>query len=101
MRSDFSSNNNKSFQSLIGVSAADYIFLLLLVCMFSGANGDPREKPFSIHPPCPGRINHNNMLNQQQQQHVCMYDHTYCSKSMNQPGKVANPACSQLNRENE
>ena len=29
-----------------------------------------------------------------------MYDHTY-SKSMNQPGKVASPACGQLNRENE
>ena len=28
-----------------------------------------------------------------------MYGHTY-SKSMNQPGKVANPARSQLNREN-
>ena len=32
--------------------------------------------------------------------YVCMYDHTY-SKSMDQPGKVANPARSQLNRENE
>ena len=32
--------------------------------------------------------------------HVCMYGHTY-SKSMDQPGKVANPACGQLNRENE
>ena len=31
--------------------------------------------------------------------HVCMYDHTY-SKSMDQPGKVANPAHGQLNREN-
>ena len=29
-----------------------------------------------------------------------MYGHTY-SKSMDQPGKVANPACGQLNRENE
>ena len=30
---------------------------------------------------------------------VCMYGHTY-SKSMDQPGKVANPACGKLNREN-
>ena len=30
----------------------------------------------------------------------CMYGHTY-SKSMDQPGKVANPARGQLNRENE
>ena len=29
---------------------------------------------------------------------VCMYGHTY-SKSMDQPGKVANPALGQLNRE--
>ena len=32
--------------------------------------------------------------------YVCMYGHT-CSKSMDQPGKVANPARGQLNRENE
>ena len=32
--------------------------------------------------------------------HVCMYRHTY-SKSMYQPGKVANPARGQLNREYE
>ena len=31
----------------------------------------------------------------------CMYGHTYYSKSMDQPGKVANPARGQLNRENE
>ena len=31
---------------------------------------------------------------------ICMYGHTY-SKSMDQPGKVANPARGQLNRENE
>ena len=31
--------------------------------------------------------------------YVCMYSHTY-SKSMEQPGKVANSACGQLNREN-
>ena len=31
---------------------------------------------------------------------VCMYSHTY-SKSMDQPGEVANPARGQLNRENE
>ena len=31
--------------------------------------------------------------------HLCMYCHTY-SKSMDQPGKVANPARGQLNREN-
>ena len=30
----------------------------------------------------------------------CMYGHTY-SKSTDQPGKVANPARGQLNRENE
>ena len=29
-----------------------------------------------------------------------MYGHTY-NKSMDQPGKVANPTCGQLNRENE
>ena len=29
---------------------------------------------------------------------VCMYGHTY-SKNMDQPGKVANPARGQLNRE--
>ena len=32
--------------------------------------------------------------------YVCMYGHTY-SKSIHQPGKVANPARGQLNRENE
>ena len=32
--------------------------------------------------------------------YVCMYGHTF-SKSMNPPGKVANPARDQLNRENE
>ena len=32
--------------------------------------------------------------------YVCMYGHTY-SKSMDQPGKVANPARGQLNRKNE
>ena len=32
--------------------------------------------------------------------HVCTYGHTY-SESMDQPGKVANPARGQLNRENE
>ena len=31
---------------------------------------------------------------------VRMYDHTY-SRSINQPGKVANPARGQLNRENQ
>ena len=31
--------------------------------------------------------------------YVSMYGHTY-SKSMDQPGKVANPALGQLNREN-
>ena len=31
---------------------------------------------------------------------MCAYGHTY-SKSMDQPGKVANPARDQLNRENE
>ena len=31
--------------------------------------------------------------------YVCMYGHTY-SKSMDQPGKVANPARDQLNEEN-
>ena len=31
---------------------------------------------------------------------VCMYGQTY-SKSMDQPGKIANPACGQLNREND
>ena len=33
-------------------------------------------------------------------QYICMYGHTY-SKSMDQPGKIANPARGQLNRENE
>ena len=32
--------------------------------------------------------------------YVCMYGHTY-GKSMDQPGKVANPARGQLNRENQ
>ena len=32
--------------------------------------------------------------------YVCMYGHTY-SKSMDKPGRVANPARGQLNRENE
>ena len=32
--------------------------------------------------------------------YVCMYGHTY-SRSMDQPGKVANPSRGQLNRENE
>ena len=31
---------------------------------------------------------------------VCMYSHTY-SKSKDRPGKVANPARGQLNKENE
>ena len=31
--------------------------------------------------------------------YVCTYDHTY-SKSIDQPGKVANPARGQLNRKN-
>ena len=31
--------------------------------------------------------------------YVCMYGHTY-GKSMDQPGKVTNPARGQLNREN-
>ena len=31
--------------------------------------------------------------------YMCVYGHTY-SKSMDQPGKVANPACGQLNRGN-
>ena len=34
--------------------------------------------------------------------YVCRYNHTYInSKSMDQPGKVANHARGQLNRENE
>ena len=32
---------------------------------------------------------------------VCMYGHHIYSKSRDQPGKVANPARGQLNRENE
>ena len=32
--------------------------------------------------------------------YVCMHGHTY-SKGMDQPGKVANPARGQLNRDNE
>ena len=32
--------------------------------------------------------------------YVCTYGHTY-SKTMDQPGKVANPARGQLNRENQ
>ena len=32
--------------------------------------------------------------------YVCMYSHAY-NKSLDQPGKVANPARGQLNRENE
>ena len=32
--------------------------------------------------------------------HVCMYGRTY-SKSMDQPGKVVNPACGQLNGKND
>ena len=32
--------------------------------------------------------------------YVCMYGNTY-SKSMDQPGKVANPARGQLNRKND
>ena len=31
--------------------------------------------------------------------YVCMYSHHTLSKSMDQPGKVANPARGQLNRE--
>ena len=34
--------------------------------------------------------------------HVCTVKHDiYCSKSMDQPGKVANPASGQLDREND
>ena len=32
--------------------------------------------------------------------YVCMYGHDI-QQSMDQPGQVANPACGQLNRENE
>ena len=32
--------------------------------------------------------------------YVCMYSH-YIKQSMDQPGKIANPARGQLNRENE
>ena len=32
--------------------------------------------------------------------YVCMYGHP-CSKGMDQPGRVANPARGQLKRENE
>ena len=32
---------------------------------------------------------------------IHVWSHIYCSKSMDQPGKVANPARGQLNRENE
>ena len=32
--------------------------------------------------------------------YVCMYGH-HIYQSMDQPGKAANPACGQLNRENE
>ena len=34
------------------------------------------------------------------QEYVCMYGHAY-SKSIDQPGKAADPARGQLNRENE
>ena len=34
-----------------------------------------------------------------QAMYLCMYGHTY-SKSIDQPGKVANPELNQLNREN-
>ena len=40
------------------------------------------------------------MLKVRQCMYVCMYGHT-CSKSMDQPGKVANPARGQLNKENQ
>ena len=33
--------------------------------------------------------------------HVCMYGSHRYSKSVDQPGKVANPARGQLNKENE
>ena len=33
--------------------------------------------------------------------YVFMYDHTFRKNSMDQPGKVADPARGQLNRENE
>ena len=33
--------------------------------------------------------------------YVCMYGQAYSKSSMDQPGKVANPARGQLNRENE
>ena len=32
---------------------------------------------------------------------VCMYGHTYSKRIMDQPGKVANPARGQLNREDK
>ena len=37
------------------------------------------------------------LLHRPQYKLSCLYGHTY-SKSMDQPGKVANPACGQLNR---
>ena len=38
------------------------------------------------------------LINTATQHNVCMYGHTY-SKSMDQPGMVANPAHGQLNKE--
>ena len=56
---------------------------------FSDVNGD-REKLHILV-----QLTTNRIAN-----HVCMHGHTY-SKSMDQPGKVANPARGQLIRENE
>ena len=33
--------------------------------------------------------------------YICMYGHTYSKRSMDQPGKVANPARGQLNRKKQ
>ena len=54
------------------------------------AHGFPRTGFYRAHA---GLHHRDNMI------HVCMYGDTY-SKSMDQPGEVANPARGQLNREN-
>ena len=68
----------------------------LLSCALPETNVDDSGRHFiilgsNIHP-----CHHESSCGEESS---CLYGHTY-SKSMNQPGKVANPARGQLNREN-
>ena len=60
----------------------DHIYIMMTITRYSNQEGPPRCF-FLFYPPL-----------------LCMYGHTN-SKSMDQPGEVANPARGQLNREKQ